>query len=69
LAAALLLRFAADFERAAFLAAAFLFLVRAAFLAAALRLALDVAINFPPCYYALCSRSHDFLFNYSVFLT
>ena len=69
LAAARLFLFAAAALAVAFLFAAFLFLVCAAFLAAALHLALDVAINFPPCYCALCGRSHDFLFNYSVFLT
>jgi hypothetical protein len=69
LAAVLLLRLAAAAFRTAVFLAAFLFLVRAAFLAAALRLALDVAINFSPCYCVLCGRSHVILLNYSIFLT
>jgi hypothetical protein len=51
------------------LAAAFLFLVRAAFFAAALRFAFEVAINFPLKHCVLCPACHEFLLNYSVFLT
>ena len=55
--------------RLAFLAAAFLFLVRAAFFAAALRFAFEIAINFPLKHCVLCTDCHEFLVNYSLFLT
>nr|AIF04309.1 hypothetical protein [uncultured marine thaumarchaeote KM3_173_D12] len=43
--------------------------MRAAFFAAALRFALDVAINFPLKHCVLCEVSHHFLLNYCLFLT
>ncbi len=61
LAAARRLLRVADFLRAAALAAAFRLRVLAAFCAAALRLALEIAIDDLRVYCVLCSTSHEIL--------